>query len=192
MRVILAVLLFCSLIPAALASGLLKPGDAIQITVWQDPKLDRTVVIGPDGQFGFPLAGHVRASGRTTEAIERILRSRLEKKYTGDLDISVTLAAVDREALEDTVPKIYVSGEVLRPGPYQIKSPTTIVQAIALAGGVSPFTARQRIQIHRQYRGEDSMFLFNYNAYQAGEIVTDNIALRSGDVIIVPERGLFE
>lgn len=192
MRVILAFLFLCTLLTGAFAAGSLKPGDAISITVWQDPKLDRTVVIGPDGQFGFPLAGHIRAAGRTTEAIERILRSRLEKKYTGDLDISVTLAAVDREALEDTYPKVYITGEVLRPGPYPLRSRTSIAQAIALAGGVSPFAARQRIQIHRQYRGEDSIFLFNYNAYQYGQVITDNIDLRNGDVVIVPERGLFE
>jgi polysaccharide export outer membrane protein len=192
MRVILTFLLFCCSLTGALAAGTLKPGDAVHITVWQDPKLDRTVVIGPDGQFGFPLAGHIRAAGRTPEAVERILRSRLEKKYTGDLDISVTLATVDPAALEDVYPKIYITGEVLRPGPYSIRSRTTIAQAIALAGGVSPFAARQRVQVHRQFRGADSIFLFDYNAYQYGHVETDNIDLRSGDVIIVPERGLFE
>ena len=191
MRVILALLFLCSLLTPALAERL-KPGDQLQITVWQDPKLDRSVVIGPDGQFGFPLAGHIRAAGRTPQAIESILRSRLQKKYTGELDINVTLASVDREALDAAKPVFYVTGEVLKPGPYRLLRPTTVVQGIAQAGGLGVFAAPQRIQIHRQFRGVDSIFLFDYNAFKSGRIATDDINLRSGDVVIVPERGLFE
>jgi polysaccharide export outer membrane protein len=66
------------------------------------------------------------------------------------------------------------------------------VQAIAQAGGLGVFAAPQRIQIHRKVRGVDSIFLFDYNGYQAGTNATDDINLRAGDVIIVPERGLFE
>jgi polysaccharide export outer membrane protein len=66
------------------------------------------------------------------------------------------------------------------------------MQAISLAGGLSPFAARQRIQIHRKVRGIDSIFVFDYNAFETGRIATDNINLQGGDIIIVPERGLFE
>ncbi len=192
MRGILALLFLCSLLTGAFAQSRLQPGDNLRITVWQDPKLDRTVVVGPDGQFGFPLAGHIRAAGRTTQAIESILKSRLQKKYTGDLDISVTLAAVDKQELEDQKPRIYVTGEVLRPGPYLLKQRTNVVQAITLAGGLGPFAARQRIQVHRKFHGADSIFVFDYNGYQSGRVATDNIDVRGGDIIIVPERGLFE
>jgi polysaccharide export outer membrane protein len=191
MRIFLAVLFLCSLLTPALA-GRLKPGDTLRITVWQDPKLDRSVVIGPDGQFGFPLAGHIRAAGRTPQAVESILKSRLRKKYTGELDITVTLGSVDKEELDQAKPVIYVTGEVLKPGPYRLRPRTTVVQAIAQAGGLGVFAARERIQVHRQFGGVDSIFLFDYNGFESGRIATDNINLRSGDVIIVPERGLFE
>ena len=191
MRVILALLFLCSFLAAADAARL-KPGDSLQITVWQDPKLDRTVVIGPDGQFGFPLAGHIRAGGRTPQAVESILRSRLKKKYTGELDISVTLASVDKDALDQAKPIFYVTGEVLKPGPYRLRPQTTIAQGIAQAGGFGVFAARQRIQVHRKFKGVDSIFLFDFNAYESGRIATDDINLRSGDVVVVPERGLFE
>jgi polysaccharide export outer membrane protein len=191
MRVILALLFLCSLLTPAFAERL-KPGDELSITVWQDPKLDRRVIIGPDGQFGFPLAGHIRAGGRTLQAVESILRSRLQKKYTGELDISVTLASVDRDALEEAKPIFYVTGEVLKPGPYRLRPRTTVAQGIAQAGGLGVFAAPQRIQIHRKFKGVDSIFLFDYNAFQSGRIATDDINLRTGDVIIVPERGLFE
>jgi polysaccharide biosynthesis/export protein len=191
MRIFLALLFLCSLLTPAFAERL-QPGDQLRITVWQDPKLDRSVVIGPDGQFGFPLAGHIRAAGRTPQAVESILKSRLKKKYTGELDITVTLGSVDKEELEQAKPVIYVTGEVLKPGPYRLRRRTTVVQAIAQAGGLGIFAARERIQVHRQFGGVDSIFLFDYNGFESGRIATDNINLRSGDVIIVPERGLFE
>ena len=197
-RRILIALFFCGLFlcefaPHAAAEAGLKPGDEVQITVWQDPKLNRKVVVGPDGWISFPLAGHIRAGGLTPGAVENILKSRLQKKYTGQLDVTVSLAAVNKgDEKEKEKPRIYVSGEVLRPGPYEYRPHTDIAQALALAGGVGPFAAPQRIQVHRKIRGVNSIFSFDYNAYRAGTDTLDNIDLRPGDIIIVPERGLFE
>ena len=192
MRVFLALLFLCSFLTAADAARL-KPGDSLHITVWQDPKLDRTVVIGPDGQFGFPLAGHIRAGGRTPQAVESILRSRLAKKYTGELDISVTLGSSrQRRARRSKADflrhwgspqawPIIVSGRGQR-SCRELPRPA-----------VSAFSPRrQRIQIHRKFKGVDSIFLFDFNAFESGRIATDDINLRSGDVVVVPERGLFE
>jgi polysaccharide export outer membrane protein len=192
MRVLLALLFFGLSLATASAQQALRPGDAINISVWQDPKLDRTVVIGPDGYIGFPLVGQVKASGLTPRALEDVLRSRLAKNYTGQLDVTVALSAVNRELEDETKPKVYVSGEVLRPGPLFARPTINIAQAIALAGGLSPFAASRRIQIHRQTRGVDEILLFDYKAFQAGIEPNNNIALRSGDVIIVPERGFLE
>ena len=105
--------------------------------------------------------------------------------------MTVSLAGVNPEQ-EDKKPRIFVTGEVLRPGTYNFRPHTNIVQALALAGGVGPFAAPQRIQVHRNIRGVDSIFMFNFNAYRSGTDTTDNINLRPGDIIIVPERGLFE
>lgn len=192
MRVVLALLFLGLFLSGANAQQALRPGDTINISVWQDPKLDRTVVIGPDGYIGFPLIGQIRASGLTPRALEDALRSRLAKNYTGQLDVTVALSAVNRELEDETKPKVYVSGEVLRPGPYFARPTISVAQAIALAGGLSPFAASRRIQIHRQIRGVDEILLFDYKAYQAGAEQNNNIALRSGDVIIVPERGFLE
>ena len=194
MRVLLAICFLCSLLVPALArENTLNPGDTLQITVWQDPKLNRTVVVAPDGTIGFPLAGHLKAAGRTPEQLENALRERLSKNYTGKLDITVSLATVNQQEQAELKPKVYVTGEVLRPGPYIIQPPsTTVIQAITLAGGLGPFAARERIQVHRQIKGVDSIFLFNYNTYESGRDPTENIGLRRGDVIIVPERGLLE
>ena len=193
MRVVLAFLFFLGLLTSASAQlQPLHPGDSISITVWQDPKLDRRLVIGPDGMISFPLAGHIKAGGMTTVALENALKSRLQKNYSGELDITVTLAEVDKEAEAESKPRFYVTGEVSRPGPYLLTQATNVVQAIAQAGGLGIFAAKQRIQIHRKIEGADSIYTFNYNAYEAGQAPTDNINLRSGDIVIVPERGLFE
>jgi polysaccharide export outer membrane protein len=191
-RTFLALLFFWAFVTNAVAQRALQPGDSLDITVWQDPKLDRKIIVGPDGMISFPLAGHIRAGGRTTRAIEDILRSRLKKNYTGQLDITVGLAGIDKEAQEEAKPRIFITGEVLKPGPYKLTPNINVVQALALAGGVGPFAAPQRIQVHRKIRGVDSIFLFNFNAYKSGTDTLDNINLRPGDIIIVPERGLLE
>lgn len=195
MRVFLALLFFCGFLTNAIAQvEPLRPGDTLQISVWQDPKLDRTLVVGPDGMISFPLAGHIRAGGITAQALEDIIRGRIKKNYTGPLDVTVSLAKPNEDTENDSKPKVYITGEVLKPGSYTLKSGTNLVQAIALAGGLSPFAASRRIQVHRKIAGTDSILDFNFNAYKAGiELDTNvNINLRPGDIVIVPERGLLE
>jgi polysaccharide export outer membrane protein len=171
----------------------IQAGDTLQISVWQDPKLDRQVVVSPEGMIAFPLAGHIKAAGITPQALENLLRARLQKNYAGKLDITVSLAAVNPTEAADQRPRVYISGEVLKPGPYPAKPAIDAAQAIALAGGLSPFAASRRIQIHRKVNGADTVIVFDYKAFQSGTgLPENNIPLRSGDVIIVPERGLFE
>jgi polysaccharide export outer membrane protein len=173
----------------------LKPGDTLNISVLQDPKLDRTVVVDPSGEIAFPLAGHIRARGLSPQALERILIAKLKDNYKDDhLDVTVAVANSPKDIPEeDLKPKIFITGEVQRPGPYIVRQKTTLMQAIALAGGIGPYAARKRIQVRRRMPGGDeTIFMFDYKAYEAGADLEGNIALRAGDVIMVPERGLFE
>lgn len=192
LRVILALVAVVWAVAGSAWAQTVHTGDMLEISVYQDPKLDRRVVVGPDGTIGFPLAGHIKAAGNTLRGIEDVLKGRLQKNYTEPLNITVSLASVNPEQEEASRPKIYVTGEVLHPGPFTILRRTDVVQALTLAGGVGPFAATRRIQIHRRVNGADSIFLFNYNAFQAGTDPTENLALHSGDIVIVPERGLFE
>jgi polysaccharide biosynthesis/export protein len=173
----------------------LKPGDTLSITVLQDPKLDRNVTIDPSGEIAFPLAGHIRARGLTPLALENILKSKLKNSFKDEnLDVTVAVLAAPKEIPEeDLKPKVFITGEVIRPGSYVVRQPTTLMQAIALAGGVGPFAAKSRIQVRRKGAGGDeTIFMFNYRAYEAGADLEGNIRLRPGDVIMVPERGLFD
>jgi polysaccharide export outer membrane protein len=173
----------------------LKPGDTLAISVLQDPKLDRSVVVDPNGQIAFPLAGHVTAEGLTPQRLEKLLKARLKRNYKDDdLDVTVALANAARPEIpeEDLKPKIFITGEVLRPGPYAIRQATTLVQALSLAGGLGPFAARRRIQIHRGSGTAEQIYQFDYKAYEGGQSLETNIPLQAGDVIIVPERGILE
>ena len=169
----------------------LNVGDTIAIQVFQDPKLDRQMIIGPSGMISFPLVGQVKAAGVTPPALADLLKSRLRDKYTTELDITVSLVSLGQGA-DETTPRFFVAGEVRTPGSYPIRVKTTLMQAIALAGGLGPFAAKQRIQVRRKINGVESLFMFNYSAFEAGTNLTGNIDLQQGDVIIVPERGLFE
>jgi polysaccharide export outer membrane protein len=194
MRVLFVIfcLFFCV---SAASAQTLKSGDTLTITVLQDPKLDRTVVVDPAGEIAFPLAGHVRARGLTAQAVENILKARLKNNYKEEnLDITVAVAASPKEIPEeDLKPKVFITGEVVRPGSYVVRQPTTLMQAIALAGGVGPFAAKSRIQVRRRGSGGDeTIFMFNYKSYEAGNDLEGNIKLRAGDVIMVPERGFFD
>ena len=141
--------------------------------------------------ISFPLAGQIRAGGLTPAQLENVLRQRLKGRFTEEPDVTVSLAAL-RSPEEDLKPRIFITGEVLRPGFYVMRTRRDIMQAIAEAGGFSPFAATRRIQIRRKINGAESIFVFNYNDFFSGVNLADNIALRVGDVVIVPEKGLFE
>jgi polysaccharide export outer membrane protein len=189
-------LLLCLVVWSAPAGAqALKPGDSLSITVLQDPKLDRNVTIDPSGEIAFPLAGHIRARGLTPLALENILKSKLRNNFKEEnLDVTVAVLSAPKDIPEeDLKPKIFITGEVIRPGSYVVRQPTTLMQAIALAGGIGPFAAKSRIQVRRRGTGGDeTIFMFNYRAYEAGADLEGNIKLRAGDVIMVPERGLFD
>ena len=191
MRVIvLALLILCGTWARTIAQEL-QPGDTVAISVYQDSKLDRQVVVGPTGLISFPLAGQLKAGGLTPEALEKALRSKLRDKYTGSLDITVSLIATTKQD-DEQKPRFYVTGEVNKPGPYVLRTGTTVMQAIAMSGGLAQFAARKRIQIRRKVAGVESTLLFNYGAFESGADIGGNVELQPGDVIIVPEKSFWE
>jgi len=166
----------------------LQPGDTLTITVWQDSKLDRTLVVGPDGSITLPLAGHIQARGQTLQAVESELRRRLQPSYNTTLDVTVALAT----ATTKDQPTFFVTGEVNRPGAFAIgPDGANTLQAIAMSGGFSAFAATSRIRIVRRVNGQEVIVQFSYDDLIAGRDASGNIALRAGDVVVVPEKGLF-
>ncbi len=179
---------------------LVRAGDTLDVLVWQDSKLNRQVLVAPDGRITIPLAGHVAAAGRTLASVEAALKERLKSQFKDELDISVALVSSKERPvkppgpppLPPIDPSVYVTGEVGKPGQYFFKTRTDVLQAIALAGGLGPFAAERRIKIRRKVEGEEVLYEFDYDAFISGADLSGNMPLRSGDVIVVPEKGLFE
>jgi polysaccharide biosynthesis/export protein len=199
MRVLLAILVGVWLVIAGTAQAQnyrLRSGDVLDVTVWQDPKLNRQIVVGPDGFVSFPLAGRFKAGGQTTAAVEDALKARLQKQFTTELDVTVSFVQSEKRELKDAKDReytVYVTGEVAKPGAFVVpKRPPTVLQAIALSGGLGPFAAAKRIHVVRRVSGEEIILPFNYRLYEKGRDLDGNITLRNGDVVVVPERGLFE
>ena len=192
MRPIALALMLASLVSPALAQGYrIQPGDSLTVTVLEDDTLNRQVLVLPDGRISVPLAGTIAAAGQTVDSVEKVIADRLASNFAVRPSVFVSVVAVDEQAGEFPV---YVLGQVANPGEVMVKSGSTLLQAIAMAGGLDRFAAGKRIQLRRTdpATGQERLFLFNYNAVEGGGAVQSMITLRQGDVIIVPERHLFE
>jgi len=190
---LLAALLALLAAPLAYAQSAgyrIQPGDQLAITVLEDETLNRTTLVLPDGSISVPLAGTVNAAGRSVDAVESAIADRLASNFAVRPSVFVSVAGVSEE--EETFP-IYVIGQVDNPGRVDVEIGTTLLQAIALAGGLDRFAATKRIQLRRtDTAGQQRLYLFNFKAVERGGAIQSMITMREGDVIIVPERHLFE
>ena len=174
-------ILFLSNQAIALAGDVyhLNSGDKLEITVWEEEKLKQEVVVLPDGTITFPLAGRVSAAGKTTEELTSLLRERLSK-FIPDAEINVRLLAAEGNM-------IYVTGEVAHPGAFVMKSPTNVMQALSMAGGLTAFAKKNSIIVLRNEKdGRNKSLPFEYGDVEDGENIESNILLQSGDTIVVP------
>ena len=195
MRSIVLALLFALLAPAAFAQSAgyrIQPGDTLAVTVLEDETLNRQVLVLPDGSVSVPLAGNVAAAGRSVGSVESTIADRLASNFAVRPSVFVSVVGLAEEIV-DTFP-IYVLGQVGAPGLVEVEPGTTLLQAIALSGGLDPFAAAKRIQLRRSdpSTGQERLYLFNYRAVERGGSIESMITLREGDVILVPERRLFE
>ncbi len=177
----------------------LRPGDVIVVNVLEDAELDREVLLLPDGRISLPVAGTIKADGRTPQQLASIIRARLRRNFVEAPNVTVSVSSLAEVAeVEDELEtvEVFVLGEVTRPGRYEYdqENPITIIKALSLAGGLGPFAARSRIQVRELEGDTETLRLFDYAAFEDGQIATsgDLDELRDGAVIVVPERGLFE
>ncbi|MDP1769361.1 MAG: polysaccharide biosynthesis/export family protein [Nitrospirota bacterium] len=152
--------------------------DVMLISVWKDEQLTREIVVRPDGMFSFPLVGDIQAEDRTVEDIRLDLVKRLSK-YIPNANVSVAVTKVLSY-------KVYVVGRVNKPGEYLIGHYTDVLQALSLAGGLTPFAAENDIKIVRRIKGRQQTFPFRYGDVRRGNDLEQNILLQRGDVVMVP------
>ena len=207
MKSILFAIIACLAATAAVAQSAyqLRAGDQLSVEVLEDPSLNRSLLILPDGTINFPFAGAIRASGRTAEEVERAIIAGIASNFANEPTVFVTVRALRPEeprilgqgqrapAAPATI-DIYMMGEVASPGIKQLSPGTTLLQALAATGGFTKFAAEKRILLRRTdpVSGRNGVYKINYKAIAAGAALASDITLADGDVIIVPERRLFE
>jgi polysaccharide export outer membrane protein len=154
------------------------PEDVLQISVFSNEALSRTVPVRPDGMITLPLLNDVKAAGLTPME----LRDSLMKKFV-EFVPSPEVAVIVTEVKSFM---ISVLGEVAKPGRYDLRSSATIVDALAMAGGFKEFAARSKVVVVRSQGGVSKRIPFDYNKLSSAKAPQENFALRPGDIVIVP------
>ena len=148
--------------------------DVLAINVWKEPELSRTVPVRPDGKITLPLVGEIQASGLTPHKLQDNLADGF-KAYVSNPEVTVIVQEV--KSL-----KFNIVGEISRPGSYTLTQPMTVLDAIAVGGGLRDFAKASRIYVLR----DNARLPFNYKQVIRGKRLSDNVELKPGDTIVVP------
>ena len=167
---------------AAADSYKLNPGDEIEISVWNEENLQKTISVLPDGMISFPLVGHLQAAGKTASEIEATIAAKLDA-YIADPEVNVTVTSTRGNV-------VFVVGKVLKPGPIVMIQSTTVMQALAMAGGLNEFASANSIKIIRrsglEEGAQETVLKIRYSDLEKGNDLSSNHILNYGDVIVVP------
>jgi polysaccharide export outer membrane protein len=176
-----------------------QSGDVLAVEVLEDPSLNREVLVLPDGSISFPFAGSVQAGGNTVNQIAGAISRGIAGNFASEPNVFVTVRAL-RERTARGGPAtpvtitVYFMGEVEAPGARELPVDVTFLQALSESGGLTNFAAERRIQIRRTdpHTLQQSVSTIDYRALSAGGRLSQDVRLADGDVILVPERRLFE
>jgi polysaccharide export outer membrane protein len=153
--------------------------DVLSINVWKEPDVSRSIPVRSDGRISLPLVGEVQAAGRTPLQLEKDITTRLQS-YISEPEVTVMVQQINSE-------KFNILGQVTKPGSYSLTRGTTVLDAIAAAGGFRDFAKQKGIYILRQSStGGDSRIVFNYKDVIKGKHPEQNIKLEPRDTIVVP------
>jgi polysaccharide export outer membrane protein len=165
--------------PATQSVYVIGVDDVLNVNIWHEPDLSRAVVVRPDGRITLPLIGDVQAAGLKPSELEQSLRAKLTA-YMADPQASVMV----QEARSQ---KYNVLGEVLRPGTFPLKDKTTVLDAIANAGGFRDFAKVKKIYVLRNRPdGQTEKLRFNYKEVAGGRRPEQNVVLAHGDTVVIP------
>ena len=156
----------------------LNQGDILEISVWGEESLQKEVKVLPDGSVSFPLVGRVEVANVSSSEVEKRITEKL-KVYLPDPQVTVTVSNIEGN-------RAYIIGKVLRPGPFLLTGPMTIMQALSLAGGLDRFADLDDIKVLRGLGGAQKIIPVNYHKLIKGQSLESNILLNTGDTILVP------
>jgi len=156
-----------------------EPGDILEVNVWKEEGMQQEVLVRPDGGMSFPLVGDFQAQGLSLEQIQKLIAERLQK-YISDPVVTVSAKQLQGN-------KIYVIGKVNKPGEFVVTRYVDVMQALSMAGGMTPFSAvNDIIVLRRDKTGKQRAIEFRYGDIEDGDDLEQNIMLQSGDVVVVP------
>jgi polysaccharide export outer membrane protein len=166
------------------ASVALPPGyvigtdDVLSILFWNEKEMSAEVTVRPDGKVSLPLLNDVHAAGLTPANLREVILDAA-RKYVADPNPTVIVKTINSR-------KVFITGQVEKPGPYPLNSSTTVLQLLAMAGGVKEFARSKNITVLRTEGSQQLVFRFNYQDVQFGKNLQQNIELRPGDTVVVP------
>jgi polysaccharide export outer membrane protein len=160
------------------ADYVIGPEDILTIVFWREKDLSSDVIVRPDGRISLPVLQDVSAAGLTPEQLRDSLTKTAER-FVEDPNVTVVVKEIRSR-------RVFITGMVARPGPYNITSPMTVVQLIAFAGGVLEYADAKSIVIMRSESSKDVSYKFNYKEVSEGKNLKQNIQLKPGDTVIVP------
>src|SRR6266699_67156 len=160
------------------ASYKIGPQDVLRIDVWKEPEISRSVPVRPDGKVSLPLLNDVQAAGLTAMELANVIADG-RKKFINNPQVTVSVSEINSR-------RVYVTGEVTRPGAFPLLPNMTVLQALTSAGGFTQFARLKNIYVLRVEDGKQVKHPFNYTEVVNGKNAAQNILLEPGDVIVVP------
>jgi polysaccharide export outer membrane protein len=155
------------------------PDDVLQVVFWREKDMSSEVTVRPDGMITLPLLNDVQAGGLTPDQLRDKINELSKKFLQEDPTVSVAVKTINSR-------KVFITGAVTRPGPYLLTAPTTVLQVIAMAGGLTEFADKSKIAVMRQENGKLVRYPFNYKDVAKGKNLEQDIQLKPGDTVIVP------
>jgi polysaccharide biosynthesis/export protein len=164
--------------PVRPSEYLVGESDVLNVNVWKEPEVTQTVVVRTDGYISLPLINEVKVSGMTPVQIQDLIANKL-KAYLTSPQVTVTVMEIRSK-------RAFITGEVARPGGYSLNTETSVLQLIAQAGGLTAYAKREGITVLRFENGKQQRLAFRYKEVVQGKNIEQNIALRPGDIVVVP------
>lgn len=160
------------------ADYVIGPDDVLGVLFWRDETLSGDVVVRPDGKISLPLLNEIEVAGMTPEQLRGVLLTRASK-FVEEPSVAVVVRAINSR-------KVFITGQVSRPGSYPLTAPTSVLQLIAVAGGLTDYADSKNVVILRKEQGRPISLKFNYQDVRKGKKLEQNILLQVGDTIVVP------
>ena len=164
--------------PSVPTDFVIGPGDVLGVLFWREAELSGDVTVRPDGRITLPVVGEFQAAGQRPDELQKLVLEA-SSKFITDANVTVVVRTINSR-------KIFITGRVTTPGGNPLVGPLNVLQAIALAGGLTEYADAKNIAVLRNEGGQQRTFKFNYRDVVKGRRLEQNIELRPGDTIVVP------